>query len=734
VIGKSVLRVEDPKFLQGKGRFIEDQSIPGELWCAIVRSPHPHARIQSIRAPAGVTMFTGEDMQVNPMRCGWALAGMKEPPRYPLARGTVRHVGEPVAAVFADSRLAAEDAAERVEVEYEPLALIENEPAFKWTRGDRAATEAALAKAPKRIAIELVNNRLCGAAIENRGAIATADTLYVGTQAPHHIRRYVCQELGIDEASLRVVSHDMGGGFGYKGKHYPEETLLVWAARKLGRPVKWISRRTEAFLSDTQGRDHVTRAELGIDGEGHFLALKVDTTADLGAYVSSFGAAIPGPIYSALLAGVYKTPHVSVEVTGVFSNTVPTDAYRGAGRPEACYVLERLADKAAHELGIDRAEIRRRNLIPKSAMPYRTPVGPTYDCGDFPKLLARALEISGYGKPRKPNRGIGIACYVESSGVAPSRLAGAMGAKVGMYETAHIRVTPDGSLTAYLGTHNHGQGHATTYAQILSTQLGVPMERISIVEGDTAAVPIGTGTFGSRSIAVGGSALHVAGRKIIEKGKRIAAHLLEASPADIELRGGAFAVSGTDRKVTFNEVAKAAYVPHNYPLPELEPGLDENAFYDPPNFAFSNGVHVAEVEVDAETGTAKIVGYWAVDDIGTVINPMIVEGQLHGGLAQGIGQVLWERTAYDEGQLLSASFMDYAIPRAGDLPFFESELDETQPCTHNPLGAKGCGESGTIAAPAAVMSALLDALRPYGVTDLEMPATPHAIWRAIMQK
>ena len=734
MIGKSVLRVEDPKFLQGKGRFIEDQTIPGELWCAIVRSPHPHARIKGIRAPAGLSIFTGEDMQVNPMRCGWALAGMNEPVRYPLARGTVRHVGEPVAAVFAESRLAAEDAAERVEVDYEPLPLIANEQAFKWVRGDRAATEAALARAPRRITLEVVNNRLCGAAIENRGAIATADTLYVGTQAPHHIRRYVCQELGIDEASLRVVSHDMGGGFGYKGKHYPEETLLVWAARKLGRPVKWISRRTEAFLSDTQGRDHVTRAELGLDTEGHFLALKVDTTADLGAYVSSFGAAIPGPIYSALLAGVYKTPHVYVEVTGVFSNSVPTDAYRGAGRPEACYVLERLADKAALELGIDRAEIRRRNLIPASAMPYKTPVGPTYDCGDFPKLLERALEISGYGKKRKPNHGIGIACYVESSGVAPSRLAGAMGARVGFYETAHIRVTPDGSLTAYLGTHNHGQGHATTYAQLLSAQLGVPMERISIVEGDTAAVPIGTGTFGSRSIAVGGSALHGAGAKIIEKGKRIAAHLLEASPRDLEFRDGAFAVAGTDRRVAFNEVAKAAYVPHNYPLAELEPGLDENAFYDPPNFAFSNGVHVAEVEVDPETGTARIVGYWAVDDIGTVINPMIVEGQLHGGLAQGIGQVLWERTAYDEGQLLSASFMDYAIPRAGDLPFFESELDESQPCTHNPLGAKGCGESGTIAAPAAVMSALLDALRPYGVTDLEMPATPHAIWRAIMQE
>jgi len=736
VIGKSVLRVEDQRFLTGSGRYIEDLGFPGELHCAIVRSPHAHAKVRSVRAPAGVVMLTADDMArdgVRAMRCGWVLPGMVEPARYALARGTVRHVGEPVAAVFAESRAAAEDAVERVEVDYEPRPLIDGERAFTWARGDRATTEAALARAPRRVELELVNNRLCGAAIETRGAIATGDTLYCGTQAPHHIRRYVCEELGIGETELRVVSRDMGGGFGYKGKHYPEETLLVWAARKLRRPVKWIARRTESFLSDTQGRDHVTRATLGFDDDGRFLALQVETRADLGAYASSFGAAIPGPIYSALLAGVYKTPAVFVQVTGVFSNTVPTDAYRGAGRPEACYVLERLADKAARELAMDRAEIRRRNLIPASAMPYKTPVGPTYDCGDFPKMLERALAISNYGQKRKPGRGIGIACYVESSGVAPSRLAGMMGARVGFYESAQIRVAPDGGITAYLGTHNHGQGHATTYAQILSAQLGVPLERIGIVEGDTAAVPVGTGTFGSRSIAVGGSALHVAGRKVIAKGRRIAAHLLEAAEPDIEFHDGAFAVAGTDRKVSFEAVARAANVPHNYP-PDLEPGLDENAFYDPPNFAFSNGAHVCEVEVDADTGEVKIVGYWAVDDIGTVINPMIVEGQLHGGVVQGLGQALTERTVYEEGQLLSASFMDYALPRAADVPFFESELDESQPCTHNPLGAKGCGESGTIAAPAAVMSAILDALAPHGVTDLEMPATPQRIWRAIMRK
>jgi aerobic carbon-monoxide dehydrogenase large subunit len=537
-----------------------------------------------------------------------------------------------------------------------------------------------------------------------------------------------------------VVSPDMGGGFGYKGKHYPEETLLVWVARRLGRPVKWIAGRRESFISDTQGRDHRTHAELALDGEGRFLALKVATTADLGAYVSTFGAAIPGPIYSALLAGVYRTPAIHVEVTGVLSNSVPTDAYRGAGRPEACYVLERLADQAARELGMDRAELRRRNLIPRAAMPYKTPVGPTYDCGDFPRILERALQAADYqGFPARRAastklRGIGIACYVESSGVAPSRLAGAMGAKGAFYEAAQVRVAPDGSVSAFLGTHNHGQGHATTFAQILADRLGVDFSKINIVEGDTAAVPAGTGTFGSRSMAVGGSALSKAIDKVVAKGKRIAGHLLEAAEADVEFSGGQFRILGTDRRVSFTEVAKAAYVPHRYPLEILEPGLDESAFYDPSNFAFSNGAHVCEVEIDPQTGTTEIIAYCAVDDVGTVINPMIVEGQVHGGLAQGIGQALRERTVYEDGQLLSASLMDYALPRASDLPFFRCETDESQPCTHNPLGAKGCGESGAIGAPAALLSALLDALAPLGVTDLEMPATPYRVWQAIMRK
>ena len=736
MIGEPVRRVEDQRLLTGCGRFIDDLSFPRMLYCALVRSPHPHARVRNVSLPRGAIAFSGRDMEVGPMRAGWQLPGMVEPPRWALARDTVRHVGEPVAAVFAEAPQLAQDAAEAVEVDYEPLPLIEDETCFRLSRGDAAAVDAAFAAAAYRVDLDLVNNRLCGAAIEARGAIATPDTLYCSTQTPHHIRGHVCAELGLREIDLRVVSYDMGGGFGYKGKHYPEETILVWAARRLRRPVKWVATRQESFVSDTQGRDHRTHAELALDRDGRFLGLRVRTRADLGAYVSTFGAAIAGPIYSALLAGPYRTPAIHVEVTGVFSNKVPTDAYRGAGRPEACYVLERIADKAARLLGVDRAEIRRRNFIAKQAMPYKTPIGPTYDCGDFSRLLERALAASDYtGFPvRKTNgkklRGIGIACYIESSGVAPSRLAGMMGARGGFYEAATVRVAPDGSVTAYLGTHNHGQGHATTFAQILAARLGVALERISIVEGDTAAVPVGTGTFGSRSIAVGGSALHAASEKIVAKGRRIAAHLLEAAAADIEFKDGVFRVAGTDRAVTFAQVAGAAYVPHNYPLDVLEPGLDETAFYDPPNFAFSNGVHVCEAEVDPETGAVAIVRYCAVDDVGTVINPMIVEGQVHGGLAQGIGQALVERTAYEGGQLVSATFMDYALPRAGDLPFFATECDESQPCTHNPLGAKGCGESGTIGAPAAVMSALLDALQ---IDDLQMPATPERIWRAIIR-
>ena len=778
-IGAPLRRVEDKRFLTGNGRFVADIELSGALACALVRSPHAHAAIRRIdasaarAAPGVVAVFTGADMAadgVAPMRPLWAVRSrdgspMAEPARFALARETVRHVGEPVAAVVAASLAQAVDAAERVEVDYAPLPAVtgarvaqaEGAPqlhtcapdnvCFRWARGDEAAVRAALRSTAHVVAIDLVNNRLVGAAIEPRAVIGAVDpqseklTLYSSTQAPHHIRRQVTEQLGISESELRVVSPDVGGGFGYKGKLYPEEGIIAWAARRLRRPVRWVASRAESFVADNQARDHLTHAELALEADGRFLALHVQTFANLGAYVSTFGAAIPSAIYSALFAGGYRTPAIFVEVTGVFTNTTPTDAFRGAGRPEACYVLERLADCAAQKLGIDRAEIRRRNLIPPSAMPYKTPIGPTYDCGDFPKILARTLALADYDGFEKRRaqaarrgrlRGIGMACYVESSGVAPSRFAGALGARVGFYEAASIRVEPDGAVRAMLGTHNHGQGHATTLAQILSSRFGVSVEKIEVVEGDTDAVPHGTGTFGSRSIAVGGSALDRAADKIIAKGKLIAAHLLEAAAGDLDFADGAFVIAGTDRRVSFAAVARAAYVPHNFPLETVEPGLQETAVYDPPSFAFSNGAHVCELEIDPDTGRTEIVGFWGVDDIGTVVNPMIVEGQIHGGLAQGIGQALLERCAYDGGgQLVSGSFMDYAVARADDLPAFVTECDESQPCTHNPLGAKGCGEAGSIGAPAAVVSAVLDALAPLGVTDLDMPLTSEQLWRRI---
>ncbi len=772
-IGAPVLRKEDARFLTGRGRFVADLVFAGELHAVFVRSPHAHARIERIdaktarRMPGVVAIFTGADMAadgVGAIRSLWPLKMpdgrmMNEPPRWALARGTVRHVGEAVAVVIAESRDAAADASERIEIDYAPLdvvtsardALGSKAPqlhpeapgnlCFRWSRGDAAAAEAAFARAARVVQIDLVNHRIAGAAIEPRAVIgipqADGFTLYAATQVPHHVRRLVTEQLGIPEGAIRVISPDVGGGFGYKGKHYPEETAVAWAARRLGRPVKWVASRNESFLSDNQARDHATHAELALGADGEFLGLKVSTIANLGAYVSTVGAAIPSAIYSALLAGLYRTPAIHVEVTGVFTNTLPTDAYRGAGRPEACYVLERLADRAARALGLDRAEIRRRNFIPRAAMPYKTPIGPTYDSGDFPAIFEQALAASDYAgfaarrresEARGKRRGIGLACYLESSGVAPSRLAGMMGARAGFFESAEIKVEPDGGVRASLGTHNHGQGHATSFAQILSDRLGVPLAKIEIVEGDTAAVPYGTGTFGSRSIAVGGSALDRAAMKIVAKGKKIAAHLLEAAEGDIEFAKGAFRVAGTDRVLAFAEVARAAYVPHNYPLETLEPGLVESAFYDPPNFAFSNGAHVCETEIDPDTGIVRILRYTAVDDVGTVINPIIVEGQVQGGLAQGIGQALLERCVYDDGQLLSASFLDYAMPRADDLPNFVSRFDQRQPCTHNPLGAKGCGESGTIGAPAAVVSAVLDAL---GLDDIEMPLTPERVWRAM---
>lgn len=779
-IGAPLRRLEDVRFLTGQGRYVGDIACADALHAVFVRSVHAHAHIRNIdtgaalAVPGVVAVFTGDDMRadaVGPMRAMWAIKGpdgtpMAEPDRFALARGTVRHVGEPVAVVIAETLDAALDAAERVGVDYDVLPAQPNAAeataaeapqihdiapgniCFRWLRGDRDKVASLFATAAHIVQLDIVNQRIGGAAIEPRALIALPPrgqdklTLYSSTQVPHHIRRLVTEQLGIGEARMRVVAPDVGGGFGYKGKLYPEESILPWAAMRLGRPVRWSATRSESFLSDYQARDHATHAALALDHDGTFLALRVRTIANVGAYVSTFGAAIPSAIYSALLAGVYRTPAISVECVGVFSNTVPTDAYRGAGRPEACYVLECLADRAAAELDLDRAEVRRRNLIPTDAMPYQTPIGPSYDSGDFPRLFDRALAAANYDgfndrrrdtERRGRLRGIGIACFVESSGVAPSRFAGMLGARAGFYESASVTMEPDGSVYARLGTHSHGQGHETSMAQILSARLGVPMDKIAIVEGDTDLVPYGTGTFGSRSISVGGSALTLAAGKVIRKGQLIAAHLLEAAEADVIFERGRYSVNGTNHSVSINDVARAAYIPHNYPLETLEPGLQDLAVYDPKAFAFSNGVHICEIEIDPETGKTWLTRYAAVDDIGTVINPMIATGQVHGGVAQGFGQAVLEHVAYEpeSAQALTGSFMDYAIPRASDLPFFVSEFDQSQPCTHNPLGAKGCGEAGTIAAPAAITGAVLDALSSRGVIAIDMPITPFRVWEAI---
>jgi carbon-monoxide dehydrogenase large subunit len=564
--------------------------------------------------------------------------------------------------------------------------------------------------------------------------------LYITSQNPHVERLLMTAfVLGLPEHKVRVVAPDVGGGFGSKIYLYAEETALVWATKRIGRPIKWTAERSESFLTDAHGRDHVTTAELALDPQGKFLALRVNTTANMGAYLSTFASCIPTILYATLLAGQYTTPHIHCTVQAVFTNTAPVDAYRGAGRPEATYLLERIVERAARELRIDPAELRRRNFI--RSFPYATPVGLTYDTGDYDATLNQALEladVSGFPARRDASakrgllRGLGYSCYIEACGIAPSNIAGALGARAGLFEAGEVRVHPTGKVTVFTGSHSHGQGHETTFSQVVADKLGISMDDVDIQHGDTGKVLFGMGTYGSRSLSVGGTAIIKAVDKIIAKGKKIAAHLLEASDADIEFTDGEFRVVGTDRKKAFGEIALAAYVPHNYPLDKLEPGLNENAFYDPTNFTFPAGTYVCEVEVDPATGVVRIDRFTASDDFGNVVNPMIVEGQVHGGLAQGIGQALLEHCVYNsDGQLVTGSFTDYAMPRAVDLPNFNVELSKGTPCTHNPLGAKGCGEAGAIGSPPAVMNAILDALAPLGVRDLDMPATPYRVWQAI---
>ena len=780
IIGASIKRKEDARFITGRGQFTDDVLLPNQSYACFVRSPHAHARIRSIDAtaarasPGVLAVYTGDDVakdKINPLPCGWLIhdvsgAPMKEPPHPILARGKVRHAGDQVAIVVAATQEQARDAAERVAVDYEDLpavvslrrALDADAPlvhddqgltankCYTWALGDKRAVDAAFASAAHVVTLDLENNRLIPNAIEPRAANAQYNpaedsyTLYVANQNPHLERLLISAFVaGIPEHKLRVIAPDVGGGFGSKMFLYPEDVAVTWAARKCGRPVKWTAERSESFLVDAHGRDHLTHAELALDADGKFLAMRVQTVANMGAYLSTFGSCIPTILYGTLLAGQYRTPHIYCEVDAVFTNTAPVDAYRGAGRPEATFVVERLVTRAAWQLGLAQDEIRRRNFI--TEFPYQTPVALQYDTGDYPQCLSNANEladVAGFAARKSASaargllRGLGYSSYIEACGLAPSNVAGALGARAGLFEAGEVRVHPTGSVTVFTGSHSHGQGHETTFAQVVADRLGIDVGRVDVVHGDTGRVLFGMGTYGSRSISVGGGAIAKALDKIVAKATKIAAHLLEAGEADIEFANARFTIKGTDRSVGFGDVALAAYVPHNYPLDKLEPGLNETAFYDPANFTFPAGTHICEVEVDPDTGVVRVDRFTAVDDFGTIINPMIVEGQVHGGVAQGIGQALLERTVYDldTGQLLTGSYMDYALPRADDLPNIRIGTVCT-PCTHNPLGTKGCGEAGAIGSPAAFMNALLDALRERGVTDLAMPATPERVWKAL---
>lgn len=782
-IGKSVKRVEDKRFVTGQGNYTDDIVLPGMTYGYILRSPYAHARIVGIDTaaaaamPGVVAIFTGKDIAstgIVGVPTGWQVNfrngdRMKEPPHPLLVADKVRHVGDGVAIVIAESRSQAIDAAEAIEIEYDVLPAVANPAkaaaagaplvhedapgnlAFDWELGNPVSeVDAALAASHHITTLDLVNQRLAPNPMEPRSAIGHYEsaydkyTLYTTSQNPHLTRLLMCAfVLGIPEHKVRVVAPDVGGGFGSKIFHYAEEALVTWCSRQIKRPVKWTSERSEAFISDAHGRDHVTKAQMGFDKDGNVTALKVSTYANLGAYLSTFGPAVPTYLHGTLLQGLYTTPKINVEIFGVFTHTVAVDAYRGAGRPEATYLLERLMDTAALELGRDPADLRRQNFIPAfdgvTQPGYQTQVALQYDSGDYHAVLDRALEMVGYeqfraeqAEARKHGKllGIGFSTYIEACGIAPSAVVGALGARAGLYESAQVRVQPTGKVSVYTGSHSHGQGHETTFAQVVADQLGIALEDVEIVHGDSEAVAFGMGTYGSRSLAVGGSAIVKSIEKVLEKGAKIAAHKLESSVEDLEYAGGKWTVKGTDKSIGFGDIALTAYVPHDYPQ-GLEPGLDFSSFYDPANFTYPFGAHIAIVEVDSDTGKVTLKRFIAVDDVGNVINPMIVEGQIHGGLAQGIGQALLEGVIYDDdAQLLNGSYMDYTMPRADDLPSFEVDR-KTTPCPHNPLGVKGAGEAGCIGSTPAVVNAVMDALSPFGIKNLEMPLTPERVWRAM---
>ena len=769
-IGKSVPRKEDGRFITGKGRYTDDIKQVGQSHAYFVRSPHAHADVVSIdveealSAPGVIAVLTGADVTADGLGglpCGWMIhskdgSEMKQPHHPVLADNRVHYLGEPVAMVIADTALEAKNAAELVVVDWaEKQAVVsvseaQSAPAiyddipqntcYEWALGDSDAVAKAMEQAAHVTRIELTNNRLIPNAMEPRAALAEYNagsdelTLHTTSQNPHLARLILTAFVQIaPEHKLRVIAPDVGGGFGSKIFVYSEETALAWAAKKLGLTIKWTAERSEAFLADAHGRDHVTTAELAMDENGQFLAFKVKTTANMGAYLSTFASSVPTYLYGTLLAGQYRTPAIYVEVDSVFTNTAPVDAYRGAGRPEATYLVERIVTKAAIELGKDPAELRRQNFIRTDEFPYETPVALTYDIGDYEASLDKALELSDYegfaarkasAAARGKLRGIGLSCYIEACGLAPSQVAGALGAGVGLWESGEVRVNPTGSVSVLTGSHSHGQGHETTFAQLVADKLGVPIDDVDVVHGDTGKLDFGLGTYGSRSLAVGGSALVNAADKVIEKGRKVAAHLLRTDPDNIEFEAPVYRMKNSNESKTFQEIAFAAYVNHDYP-DDLEPGLAEKAFYDPGNFTYPAGTHICEVEIDPDTGVTKVVQFVAVDDFGNLINPMIVEGQVHGGIAQGVGQALLEQAVYDDaGQLITGSYMDYCMPRADDLPNFTVGMTCT-PCTHNPIGAKGCGEAGAIGSPPAVINAVLDAI---GETDMDMPATPERVW------
>ena len=779
-IGASSKRREDVRFLTGEGNYTDDINLRGQAYVFFLRSDIAHGTLNSVDTsaaegmPGVVKIFTGADFEaVGSIPCGWQVTDkhgeVMQEPRHPvLAHGKVRHVGEPIAAVVAESLSEARDAAEAIVLDITDLpAVIDMKEAVKadapkvhddltsnlcydwgFVEENKGAVDKAFEEAHHVTTLDLVNNRLVANPMEPRVAVGdfargTGDhTLYTTSQNPHVIRLLMgAFVLGIPEHKLRVVAPDVGGGFGTKIFHYQEEAFVTFAAKACNRPVKWTSSRSEAFMSDAHGRDHVTKIEMALDKDNNFTALRTDTYANMGAYLSTFAPSVPTWLHGTLMAGNYKTPLIYVNVKAVFTNTVPVDAYRGAGRPEATYQLERLVDKCAHELGVDPIALRRQNFI--TEFPYATPVAVEYDTGDYVATMDKLEEISdmaGFAARRKDSeakgklRGFGVNCYIEACGIAPSNLVGQLGARAGLYESATVRVNATGGLVVMTGSHSHGQGHETAFPQVIAEMIGIPEDMIEIVHGDTANTPMGMGTYGSRSLAVGGSAMVRATEKIIAKAKKIASHLLEASEGDIVLKDGAFSVAGTDKSVAWGDVTLAAYVPHNYPLEDIEPGLEETAFYDPSNFTYPSGAYACEVELDPETGHVTIERFAAADDFGNIVNPMIVTGQVHGGLAQGIGQALMENCTYDsEGQLLSASYMDYAMPRASDLPFYTVDHSCQTPCTHNPLGVKGCGEAGAIGSPPAVVNAVLDAMRSGGkdVGHIDMPVTPARVWAAM---